>query len=68
VRYPELAAELVRLNVDVIVIKGGNPTIKAAMNATKTIPIVMTGGGIDPVASGLIESLTHSLAATLPEL
>jgi len=57
VRYPELAAELVRLNVDVIVITGGNPTIKAAMNATKTIPIVMAGGGIDPVVSGLIESL-----------
>jgi len=53
----ELAAELVRLNVDVIVITGGNPTIKAAMNATKTIPIVMAGGGIDPVVSGLIESL-----------
>jgi len=59
VRYPELAAELVRLKVDVIVLTGGNPTIKAAMNATKTIPIVMTGGGIDPVASGLIESLAH---------
>jgi len=59
VRYPELAAELVRLKVDVIVVAGGNPTIKAAMNATKTIPIVMTGGGIDPVVSGLIESLGH---------
>src|SRR5262249_25862840 len=59
VRYPELAAELVRLKVDVIVVAGGNPTIKAAMNATKTIPIVMTGGGIDPVVSGLIESLAH---------
>src|SRR5215813_11992862 len=59
VRYPELAAELVRLKVDVIVLTGGNPTIKAAMNATKTIPIVMTGGGIDPVASGVIESLAH---------
>ena len=59
VRYPELAAELVSLKVDVIVLTGGNPTIKAAMNATKTIPIVMTSGGIDPVASGLIESLAH---------
>jgi len=58
-RYPELAAELVRLNVDVIVITGGNPTIKATMNATQTIPIVMTGGGIDPVVSGLIESLSR---------
>jgi putative ABC transport system substrate-binding protein len=59
VRYSELAAELVRLNVDVIVVQGGNPTIKAAMNATKMIPIVITGGGIDPVVSGVVESLSR---------
>jgi putative tryptophan/tyrosine transport system substrate-binding protein len=58
-RLPELAAELVRLKVDVIVAAGGDPGIRAAMNATKTIPIVMTGGGIDPVVAGLIESLAH---------
>ena len=33
--------------------------IRAAMNATKTIPIVMTGGGADPVKAGLIESLAR---------
>jgi ABC-type uncharacterized transport system substrate-binding protein len=43
-RLPELAAELVRLNVNIIVIAGGNNTIRAAKSATKTIPIVMTGG------------------------
>src|SRR3990170_16661 len=56
-RYPELAAELVRLKVDIIVVAGGFIPIRAAMNATKTIPIVMTGVGIDPVKSGLVESL-----------
>ena len=48
-RYPELATELVRLKVDIIVVAGGDQTIRAAKNATKTIPIVMVGGGIDPV-------------------
>src|SRR5262245_21136136 len=38
-RLPELAAELVRLKVDVIVVTGGDPDIRAAKNATKTIPI-----------------------------
>ena len=45
-RLPELAAELVRLKVDIIVVSGGNGPIQAAKNATKTIPIVMTGAGI----------------------
>ena len=58
-RYPELAADLVRLNVDMILISGGSATVRAAMKATKTIPIVMTGGGYDPVKAGLIESLAH---------
>jgi putative tryptophan/tyrosine transport system substrate-binding protein len=58
-RYPELAAELVRLRVDIIVVSGGDPLIRAAKNATKTIPIVMTGAGDDPVKAGLIESLAH---------
>jgi putative ABC transport system substrate-binding protein len=44
-RFSELAAELVRLKVDIIVVVGGIPTVRAAKNATKTIPIVMTGGG-----------------------
>jgi putative tryptophan/tyrosine transport system substrate-binding protein len=58
-RYPELLAELVRLKVDIIVVVGGDRSIRAAKNATKTIPIVMTGGGSDPVEAGLIESLAH---------
>ena len=58
-RLPDLAAELVRLKVDIIVVAGGNRTVRAAKNATKTIPIVMTGGGIDPVEVGLVESLAH---------
>jgi putative ABC transport system substrate-binding protein len=58
-RYPKLAAELVRLKVDVIVAAGGDQAVLAAKNATKTIPIVMVGGGIDPVRAGLIESLAR---------
>jgi putative tryptophan/tyrosine transport system substrate-binding protein len=58
-RFPELAAELVRLKVDVIVVAGGESWVRAAKNATKTIPIVMTGGGGDPVEAGLIESLAR---------
>jgi len=58
-RYPELTAELVRLKVDVILVAGGVPMVQAAKNATKTIPIVMTGSGSDPVEAGLIESLAH---------
>ena len=56
---PELAAELVRLKVDIIVVAGGTGPVRAAKNATKTIPIVMTGGGADPVEAGLIESLAR---------
>jgi putative ABC transport system substrate-binding protein len=56
-RFSELAADLVRLNVDIIVVLGGNRIIPAAKNATKTIPIVMTGAGLDPVRAGFVESL-----------
>ena len=58
-RLPELAAELVRLKVDIIVVAGGDPEIRAAKNATKTIPIVMMGAGTDPVEAGLVESLAR---------
>jgi putative ABC transport system substrate-binding protein len=58
-RYPELAGELVRLKVDVIVAAGGSVVIRPAMNATKTIPIVMVGTGADPVEAGLVESLAR---------
>jgi len=57
-RFPELAAELVRLKVDIILV-GGDIPIRAAMNATKTIPIVMWGAGPDPVEAGFVESLAH---------
>ena len=58
-RLPQLAAELVRLNVDIIVVAGGYGPIRAAKNATKTIPIVMVGAGFDPVEAGLVESLAR---------
>ena len=58
-RFPELAAELVRIKVDILVVAGGNKIILAAKNATKTIPIVMVGSGVDPVEAGFIESLAH---------
>jgi putative ABC transport system substrate-binding protein len=56
-RYPELLAELVRLNVDIILV-GGNSGIRAAKEATSTIPIIMTSVG-DPVALGLVASLAR---------
>jgi putative ABC transport system substrate-binding protein len=71
-RLPELAAELVRLKVDVL-LAGGEPPIQAAKEATSTIPIVMTQGP-DPIATGLIASLAQpggnitGLTATLPGL
>jgi putative ABC transport system substrate-binding protein len=57
-RFSELAVELVRLKVDIILV-GGDPAVLAAKNATKTIPIVMVGRGSDPVEAGLIESLAR---------
>lgn len=56
-RLPELAAELVRLNVDVIVTHANAPS-RAAKRATNSIPIVIAAGG-DPVASGLAASLAR---------
>src|SRR5215470_9297230 len=58
-RAPELAAELVRLKVDIIVVASGDVTIQAAKNATKTIPIIMMGLGSDPVRAGYVESLAR---------
>ena len=52
----DLAAELVRLKVDVIVAVG-SPLIQAAKQATNAIPIVMSGTGADPVAAGFVASL-----------
>jgi putative ABC transport system substrate-binding protein len=56
-RFPAFAAELVRLKVDVIVATSA-PGVRAAMEATRQIPIVMTGTS-DPVGAGLIESLAR---------
>ena len=53
-RYAELAAELARLPVDVIVAAG--PSLPALKQATSTIPVVMTASG-DPVSEGLVQSL-----------
>jgi len=70
-RVPELAADLARLKVDLIVVPGA-PAL-AAKNATTAIPIVMTNGG-DPVGLGLVASLARpggnvtGLAALGPEL
>jgi len=54
-RLPDLAAELVGLQVDVIV-TGGTPAARALKDATRTIPIIMAMVG-DPVGAGLVESL-----------
>jgi putative tryptophan/tyrosine transport system substrate-binding protein len=56
-RYAEIAAEFVRLKVEVIVTQGTAPVL-AAMHATSVIPIVFAGSG-DPVAAGLVASLAR---------
>jgi putative ABC transport system substrate-binding protein len=56
-RLPDLAAELVRLKVDVIV-TAGEPAVRPAQQATKTIPIVMASSS-DPVGSGVVASLAR---------
>jgi putative tryptophan/tyrosine transport system substrate-binding protein len=56
-RLPALAADLVRLGVDII-LTGFNPITVAALKATTTIPIVMTIG-LDPVSTGLVASLAR---------
>src|SRR5580765_6194964 len=58
-RAPALAAELVLLKVDLIVVTGRASWVRAAKNATKAIPIVMVGSGNDPVEEGLVESLAR---------
>ena len=72
-RLPALAAELLQLNVDIIVAAGGSPPVQAAKNATKTIPIVMTNPA-DAVGDGLVATLAHpggnvtGLSTFAPEL
>jgi ABC-type uncharacterized transport system substrate-binding protein len=71
-RYPDLAAELVKLKVDIIVAPT-SPGAQAAQRATRTIPIVM-GFVSDPVALGLVANLAHpggnitGLAVPTPEM
>ena len=71
-RLPELAADLVRLKVDLIVVSGAPPPL-AAKKATSTIPIVMVTS-TDPVATGLVASLARpggnvtGLSSLAPEL
>jgi ABC-type uncharacterized transport system substrate-binding protein len=71
-RFPALAAELVRLPVDVLLVPN-TPAALAAKHATTTIPIVMVGIG-DPVGSGLVASLARpgdnitGLSVLRPEL
>ncbi len=57
-RFPDLAAELVRLPVDVLVTSSGEPAILALKRATTTIPIVMAVSA-DPVGTGLVASLAR---------
>jgi len=58
-RISELAAELVNAKVDLIIVTGGDPVIRAAKNAASTTPIVMVGGGLDPVGAGFVQSLAR---------
>jgi putative ABC transport system substrate-binding protein len=57
-RLPGLVAELVGLNVDVL-LTSNEVGVRAARDATRTIPIVMAGATTDPVASGLVASLAR---------
>ena len=77
-RLPTLAADLVARRVEVIVTEGGDPSVRAAKEATSTIPVVFHTNS-DPVASGLVASLArpggnltgvnvHQLAAKRVEL
>src|SRR5439155_6372340 len=56
-RFPELVADLVRFQVDIIVVSN-NTVARAASNATKIIPVVIASGA-DPVAAGLVVSLAR---------
>jgi putative ABC transport system substrate-binding protein len=72
-RLSELAAELVRLKVEILIAGGGSLVARAAKNAAGTIPVVMTNSE-DPVADGLVVSLARpggnvtGLTALLPDL
>jgi putative ABC transport system substrate-binding protein len=58
-RRAEISKELVGRKVDLIVVAGGNDVVQAAIDASKTIPIVMIGQGTDPVVAGFVKSLAR---------
>src|SRR2546422_1604793 len=58
-RLPGLAAELVHLNVDVIVARGPEAALRAARGATDTIPIVISARDYDPIALGYVAGLAR---------
>jgi putative tryptophan/tyrosine transport system substrate-binding protein len=57
-QLPTMIADLIGLNVDVIIVSGGSSTIAAVRNATRTIPVIFAGSN-DPVASGFVASLAR---------
>jgi putative ABC transport system substrate-binding protein len=57
-RLPEMAADLIRNNVDVIAAVSGDPSIRAAMSASSSIPVIFITGS-DPVQTGLVASLAR---------
>jgi putative ABC transport system substrate-binding protein len=71
-RFPKLIAELLALNVEVLVTAGTPPTL-AIKRATSTVPLVMIAVG-DPIGSGIVQSLAHpggnitGLSSIAPEL
>ena len=71
--FDDLAEELVRMKVDIIVVAGTDTLLRAAKQATSTIPIVVTGSG-DPVAERFVSSLARpggnvtGISLMIPEL
>jgi len=72
-RVPALAAELARLNLDTIVVAGGNATVRGVKQSIESVPIIMANVS-DPVGSGFVASLARpggnitGLSALTPEL
>lgn len=62
-RLPAMAAELTRLPVSVIAVRGGNPAVDAAKAATNTIPVVFVTGS-DPLREGWVTSLNRPVATS----
>jgi ABC-type uncharacterized transport system substrate-binding protein len=58
-RFPDLAAALVQLNLDVLVVPSAQPALRAARQATSAVPIVMIAIDFDPIAQGYIAGLAR---------